>query len=227
MSRTVFNISRAQDSRQFAAPPGYQAWGSLTSGKFSGELADGEVLAHVHRYEGEVPTGPLFLVTHPSGSPSGPPRTICTITAPAGGAGQQKETEYTVHGPTGDYAGRIVHGRSPRGIRQAWRMHSPTGTRTVAGYKGSLRGWFAYWITLPLWPLFAVMGLLHDGGGPSTWMWDKPARVTWRSRPRGLGGVLMRFTYGYSLFTWDTERLDASLTHAQAVLYFASVSKDS
>ncbi len=37
----------------------------------------------------------------------------------------------------------------------------------------------------------------------------------------------MRFTWSYSLFTWYTERLDASLTHAQAVLYFASLSKDS
>ncbi|MEU7186930.1 hypothetical protein [Streptomyces sp. NPDC045369] len=221
MSRTVFNISRAQQCRQFAAPPGYQAWGSLTSGKFSGGLAKGEVLAHVHHYEGEAPTGPLFLITHPSG----PSRTLCTISAPPDVAGQQKEREYTVHGPTGDYAGRIVHGRSPCGIRQAWRMHIPAGTQAVAGYKGSLRGWFTYWAALPLWPLFVLMGLLHDGGGPSTWMWDKPARVTWRSRPRGLGGALMRFTSGYSLFTWDTERLDASLTHAQAVLYFASVSK--
>ncbi|MFF3275774.1 hypothetical protein ACFYWU_33275 [Streptomyces chrestomyceticus] len=223
MSKAVFNISRAQDSRQFAAPPGYQAWGSLTSGKFSGELADGEVLAHVHRCETEVPTAPLFLITHPSG----PSRTICTVSAPAGGAGQRKEREYTVHGPAGDYAGRIVHGRSPRGIRQAWHIHTPAGTQAAAGYKGSLRGWFAYWVTVPLWPLFAVMGLLHDGGGPSTWMWDKPARITWRPRPRGRGGVLMRFTWSYSLFTWYTERLNASLTHAQAVLYLASLSKDS
>ncbi|MFD7666153.1 hypothetical protein [Streptomyces sp. NPDC059788] len=223
MSRTVFNISRAQDCRQFAAPPGYQAWGTL----FSGEFIDGEVLAHVHRSEGEAVTAPLFLLTSPPGSSSGPPRTICTISRAAGGTGQQKEREHTVHGPAGDYAGRIVHGRSPSGIRQAWRMHTPTGTQAVAGYKGTLRGWFTYWAALPLWPLFVVMGLLHDGGGPSTWMWDKPKRIDWRSRPRGLGGILMRFTSGYSSFTWNAERLDASLTHAQAVLYFASVSKDS
>ncbi|WP_199930667.1 hypothetical protein [Streptomyces sp. CB02923] len=58
-------------------------------------------------------------------------------------------------------------------------------------------------------------------------MWDKPKRITWRSRPRGLGGALLRFTSGYSSFAWDTERLDASLSHAQAVLYFASLTKDS
>lgn len=136
MSKAVFNISRAQDSRQFAAPPGYQAWGSLTSGKFSGELADGEVLAHVHRCEAEVPTAPLFLITHPSG----PSRTLCTVSAPAGGAAQRKEREYTVHGPAGDYAGRIVHGRSPRGIRQAWRIHTPAGTQLPPATRAACAG---------------------------------------------------------------------------------------
>ncbi|MEF3112708.1 hypothetical protein [Streptomyces chrestomyceticus] len=225
MSRTVFNISRAQDARQFAAPPGYQAWGTLFSGKF--DFTDRDVLAQVYRSEEESPRGPLFFLTSPSGTPSGPPRTMCTISLPTGGAGQQKEREYIVHGPAGDYAGRIVHGRSPSGIRQAWRMHTPTGTQAAAGYKGTLRGWFTYWAVLPLWPLFVVMGLLHDGGGPSTWMWGKPERIVWRPRPRGLGGVLMRFPSDYSTFAWEAERLEASLTHAQAVLYFASVAKDS
>ncbi|MFH8347960.1 hypothetical protein [Streptomyces sp. NPDC018045] len=217
MPRTIFTITRAEESRQFTTPPGYQAWGTLLSGKF----ANGEVLAQIHRSDGEVSTGPLFLLT----SPSGTRRTICTISPPAMGAESKKEKEYIVHGPVGEYVGRVVHGRSPRGIRQAWRMHTPAGTQAAAGYKGTLRGWFAYWLTVPLWPLFAVMGLLHDGGGPSTWMWSKPERITWRPRPRGLGGALLGYTSGYTAFAWDPERLDAPLTQAQAVLYFASLTK--
>ncbi|MEU7595006.1 hypothetical protein AB0B79_18510 [Streptomyces sp. NPDC039022] len=215
MSRTVFHVSQTEESRDFAPPPGYEAWGVLQSGTFDNIT----VLARVYRDVGAHGPGPEFLLACPSGTG----QVICTVSRPLAGDGQRKEKEYAVHGSDGGFVGCVAHGRSPCGVRQAWRIRPQAGGPVAVGYKGALRGWVTFWGTIPLLPVLTVVGLLHDGGGPSTWMWGMPKRIAWRGRSAVLGGRrVLRFTTYNSVYDWDSKRLGKELAYAQAILYWAS-----
>ncbi|WP_411138057.1 hypothetical protein [Streptomyces sp. C10] len=210
MTELTFEVSRHAVAREFAALPGCEAWGILYP--VTGKTETGPVLARVHRDLASFEEQPAFTLT----TAAEPTHTLCTVVPRPGAASQP--IAYAVHDAHGRLVGQITHERSPRGVRQAWRIDDSGKQCSVVGYKGNIRGWVMYWALSPFWVLFGLLGFLYDGGRPSSVTWGKPDRVSWRSRGGGSRKAALAFKSGR--YRGDTGLLDANLIYAQAALYF-------
>ncbi|WP_203232549.1 hypothetical protein [Streptomyces sp. 769] len=125
-----------------------------------------------------------------------------------------------MHDGSGRFIGRIIQGRSPLGIRQAWRIEDAGRQCSAVAYKGNIHGWVAYWACSPFWALLAVVYLLNGDLHPSRSLWSKPHRARWRMRAGG-GPRKIALDFQNGRYRADAGALDAHLVHAQAVLYGA------
>ncbi|MFG2895382.1 hypothetical protein [Streptomyces sp. NPDC048248] len=211
MTEITFEISRHPVAREFAALPGCEAWGILYPvGK--GKGASGPVLARVHRDMASFQEQPAFTIT----TAAEPSHTLCTVVPQPVSARQQ--ICYAVHDTHGRSVGQITHERSPHGMRQAWRIDDSGKQGSVVAYKGNVRGWVMYWALSPFWVFFGLLGFFHDGGRPSSFLWGKPDRASWRGRGTG-GSRKAALGFKSGRYRGDTELLDANLIYAQAALY--------
>ncbi|MFJ9618869.1 hypothetical protein [Streptomyces noursei] len=212
MTDMKFCFSQDESAQQFMTLPDCAAWGALQPGM--GRFAAASPLARVHRRSGSDNPEPAFALT----TTTEPAHTLCTVAPQADAAPSQ--TVYAVHDGSGRFIGRITHGRSPLGIRQAWRIEDAAKQRSAVAYKGNIRGWVAYWACSPFWAILALVHLLNGDPHPSRSLWSKPHRARWRMRADGRPrrGVL-EFQNGR--YRADAEALDVNLIYAQAVLYGA------
>ncbi|MFE3887409.1 hypothetical protein ACFXPQ_31655 [Streptomyces lydicus] len=212
MTEITFCLSRAEFAQQFTALPGHEARGALQPG--NGRIAAESPLALVHRRAGSDDHEPAFALT----SPTDPAHMLCTVAPEAGAAGSQ--TAYAVRDGSGRLIGRIVHGRSPLGVRQAWRIED-TGRRCSAvAYKGNVRGWIAFWAVSPFWVVLALIHLLSGELRPGSWLWGKPHRARWRMRTDG-GPGKAPLDFNTGRYRADPGLLNVHLLYAQAALYGA------
>ncbi|MFC5250135.1 hypothetical protein [Streptomyces nigrescens] len=213
MSEVTFGITRNDAAKEFSALPGCEAWGILHPGR-TGKIAPGPALARVHHHITSSEQQPAFTLT----TAAEPAHTLCTIAPQAGAAAQQ--TVYAVHDGYGRFIGQVTHERSPRGMRQAWRIEDAGGQRSMTAYKGNIRGWIAYWAFSPFWALLALLNLLNGDTHSSWWLWGKPRRAHWRTRA-GDGPRKPALDFKSGRYRADTGLLDANLIYAQATLYGA------
>ncbi|WP_438485575.1 hypothetical protein [Streptomyces sp. S186] len=212
MTEIKFCFSQDESAQQFVALPGCAAWGTLQPG--TGKLAAASPLARVHRYSGSDDPEPAFALT----AAAEPAHTLCTVAPQADSA--PSRTVYAVHDGSGRFIGRITHGRSPLGIRQAWRIEDAGRQYSAVAYKGNLRGWVAYWACSPFWAILALVFLVGGDLHPSRSLWSKPHRARWRRRVGGgPGKVALDFQSGR--YRTDAGVPDVNLIYAQAVLYGA------
>ncbi|WP_336054066.1 hypothetical protein [Streptomyces sp. CA2R101] len=211
MTEITFCLSRAEFAQQFTALPGHEAWGALQTG--NGRIAAESPLARVHRHGGSDDE-PAFALT----SPTEPAHTLCTVAPEAGAAGSG--TAYAVHDGTGNLIGRIVHARSPLGMRQAWRIEDTVKQCSAVAYKGNIRGWIAYWAISPFWVVLALIHLLNGDLHPGRSVWRKPYRARWRMLT-GSGPKKAALDYNTGRYRADPGLLNVHLLYAQAVLYSA------
>ncbi|UJB44294.1 hypothetical protein [Streptomyces sp. A1-5] len=212
MTETKFCFSQDESAQHFTALPGCAAWGALQPG--TGRFAAASPLARVHRRSGSDDHEPAFALT----AATEPAHTLCTVAPQADAAPSQ--TVFAVHDGTGRFIGRITQGRSPLGIRQAWRIEDADRQCSAVAYKGNIRGWVAYWACSPFWALMALVYLLNGDLHPSRSLWSKPHRARWRMRAGG-GPRKIALDFQNGRYRADAEALDANLIHAQAVLYGA------
>ncbi|MGX1760540.1 hypothetical protein ACWIG5_27095 [Streptomyces lydicus] len=212
MTEITFCLSRAEFAQQFTALPGHEAWGALQSG--NGRIAAESPLARVHRRSASDDHEPAFALT----SPTDPAHMLCTVAPEAGAAGSQ--TAYAVRDGSGHLIGRIVHERSPLGIRQAWRIEDTGRQCSAVAYKGNVRGWITYWAISPFWVVLALIHLCNGDLHPGRSLWSKPYRARWRMRTGG-GPKKAALDFNTGRYRADTGLLDANLIYAQAVLYGA------
>ncbi|MFE3887408.1 hypothetical protein ACFXPQ_31650 [Streptomyces lydicus] len=178
------------------------------------EDGPGPSLARVHHHLTISEQQPAFTLT----TAAEPAHSLCTI-APQAGA-TDRQTVYTVHDGYGRFIGQVTHERSPRGIRQAWRIEDADRQYSVTAYKGNIRGWITYWAFSPFWVILALLDLLNGGTHSSWWLWDKPRRAHWRTRSSN-GPRKPALDFKSGRYRADTGLLDANLIYAQAVLYGA------
>ncbi|MEW1654720.1 hypothetical protein [Streptomyces sp. NPDC093707] len=210
MTEMKFCFSRDEAAQRFVALPDCEAWGALQPGM--GKFAAESPLARVHRRSGSSDHEPTFTLT----STAEPSRILCIVTPQADAPHSQ--TVYAVRDESGRPIGRITHGRSPLGIRQAWHIEDVSKQRQAVAYKGNIRGWIAYWAFSPLWVFLALVHLLNGDLHPSGSLWSKPHRARWRMRAGGgPRGVALDFQNGR--YRADSGVLDVNLAYAQAVLY--------
>ncbi|MEU0741689.1 hypothetical protein [Streptomyces sp. NPDC006134] len=167
--------------------------------------------AHRDRIDGKPPTFTIY-------SQEKPLRPMCVV-QPEAPAGEKRET-YVVKDERGQALARISKGRSPLGLRRAWRIELTGAGDAFVGYRGTWHGWLWFLVFLPLWiPLTLVsivVGIL-DSGNWDDLTWEPPKRTVWRQRSGGLlaSAVLDRRSSSYR---WDSANLDARVAYAQAVL---------
>ncbi|MEU8782059.1 hypothetical protein [Streptomyces sp. NPDC048637] len=212
MTEITFCLSREEFAQQFTALPEHEAWGALQTG--NGRIAAESPLARVHRLDGSDDYEPAFTLT----TATLPARTLCTVIPQAGASDPQ--TVHAVHDGSGRLIGRIIHERSPLGIRQAWRIEDTVKQRSAVAYKGNIRGWIAYWAFSPFWAILALLDLLNGDTHPSWWLWGKPRRAHWRTRA-GDGPRKPALDFKSGRYRADTGLLAANLIYAQAALYGA------
>ncbi|MFG2532644.1 hypothetical protein [Streptomyces sp. NPDC048516] len=213
MSEVTFGITRNDAAKEFSALPGCTAWGILHPGR-TGKIAPGTTLARVHHHITSSEQQPAFTLT----TAAEPAQTLCTITPQTGATGPR--TVYAVHDGHGRIIGQVTHERSPRGMRQAWRMEDASRQCGMTAYKGNIRGWITYWVFSPFWVILALLNLLNGDTHSSWWLWGKPRRAHWRTRA-GKGPRKPALDYKSGRYRADTRLLDANLIYAQAVLYGA------
>ncbi|WP_336054065.1 hypothetical protein [Streptomyces sp. CA2R101] len=213
MSEVTFGITRNDAAKEFSALPGCEAWGILHPGR-SGKIAPGPTLARVHRHLTSSGQQPAFTLT----TAAEPAHILCTI-APQGGT-TARQTVYAVQDGYGRFIGQVTHERSPRGMRQAWRIEDAGRQCGVTAYKGNMRGWIAYWALSPFWAFLALLDLLNGDTHSSWWLWGKPRRAHWRTRS-GDGPRKPALDFKSGRYRADTGRLDTNLIYAQAALYGA------
>ncbi|MFF4604544.1 hypothetical protein ACFY12_17675 [Streptomyces sp. NPDC001339] len=218
MTEIQFRISQGRIAKGFTALPGYEAWGTL-QGTDPGKPGSGAEtpLARVHRHSGSDDRNPAFTLT----TTAEPAHTLCTITpqAPQAGAADS-QTAYAVHDGHGRFIGRIIHGRSPLGIRQAWHIEDAGKQCSAVAYKGTTLGWIAYWAFSPFWAIWALVFLLNGDLRPGGSLWNKPRRARWRLRSGG-GARKVALDFRPVWYRTDSELLDVHLSYAQAALYGA------
>ncbi|MEU8917043.1 hypothetical protein [Streptomyces nigrescens] len=210
MTEIAFCLCLEEFAQQFTALPDHEAWGALQTG--NGRIAAESPLARVHRVDGSDDYEPTFTLT----TATVPARTLCTVTPQASAADPQ--TVHAVHDGSGRLIGRIIHERSPLGIRQAWRIEDAVKQRSVVAYKGNIRGWIAYWVISPIWAIMALIFLLNGDLHPSGSLWSKPYRARWRMRAGG-GPKKVALDFDTGRYRGDTGLLDVHLIYAQAALY--------
>ncbi|MFF3274667.1 hypothetical protein ACFYWU_27640 [Streptomyces chrestomyceticus] len=211
MTEMQFCLSRDEFAQQFTALPQHEAWGAVQTG--NGRFAAESPLARVHRHTGSHDDEPSFTLTTAEAA-----RTLCTVVPRADHA--DPRTVYAVHDGSGHFIGRIVHERSPLGIRQSWRIEDAAKQCGAVAYKGNIRGWIAYWAISPIWAVLALLHLLNGDLHPSSSLWSKPHRARWRMRIDG-GPKKVALDYNTGRYRADTELLDVHLIYAQAALYGA------
>lgn len=210
MTEIKFCLSREEFAQQFTALPDHEAWGALQTG--NGRFAAESPLARVHRLCGSDEYEPTFALT----SAGEPTHTLCTVTPQAGATTPQ--TIYAVHDGSGHFLGRIIHERSPLGIRQAWRIEDAGKQCSAVAYKGNIRGWIAYWAFSPFWAIMALLFLLYGDLRPRSGLWSKPHRARWRMRA-GAAPRKAALDFNSGRYRADTGLLDVNLLYAQAALY--------
>ncbi|MYT11607.1 hypothetical protein YWIDRAFT_00820 [Streptomyces sp. SceaMP-e96] len=208
MTEITFCLSREEFAQQFTALPEHEAWGALQTG--NGRIAAESPLARIHRLGGSDDHEPAFALA----TAAAPARTLCTVVPQADAAVAQ--TVHAVH----DGSGRLIHKRSPLGIRQAWRIEDTAKQYSAVAYKGTIRGWIAYWAISPFWAIMALIFLLNGDVRPGGSLWSKPHRARWRMRAGG-GPRKAALEFNTGRYRADTGLLDANLIYAQAVLYGA------
>ncbi|MFI5523860.1 hypothetical protein [Streptomyces platensis] len=213
MSEVTFGITRNEAAKEFSALPGCEAWGILHPGR-TGKTASGPTLARIHHHIASSGPQPAFTLT----TAAEPAHTLCTIAPQAGAATRQ--TVYTVHDGCGRFIGQVTHERSPRGMRQAWRIEDASRQCSVTAYKGNILDWITYWAFSPLWVILALLNLLTGDTHASWWLWGKPRRAHWRTRAGG-GPRKPTLDYKSGRYRADTGLLDMNLIYAQAALYGA------
>lgn len=211
MTEITFCLVQEEFAQQFTAIPGHEAWGAVQTG--NGRIAAESPLARVHRRGGSDDHEPAFALT----TAAEPAHTLCTVAPEAGTAGSQ--TAYAVHDGTGHLIGRIIHGRSPLGMRQAWHIEDTVKRCSAVAYKGNIRGWIAYWAVSPFWVILALIHLLNGDLRPGASVWSKPHRARWRLRSGGPRKTALDFNTGR--YRADPGLLNVSLLYAQAALYGA------
>ncbi|MGD3107970.1 hypothetical protein [Streptomyces sp. YGL11-2] len=209
MPEIKFCFSQDESAQQFMALPGCAAWGALQPGM--GRFAAESPMARVHRRSGSDDPEPAFALT----ATTEPAHTLCAV-APQADAGPS-QIVYAVHDGSGRFIGRITHGRSPLGFRQAWRIEDADKQRSAVAYRGNIRGWIAYWVGSPFWAILALVFLLNGDLHPSGSLWSKPHRARWRMRT-GDGPKKVALDF-HGRYRADTGVLDVNLIYAQAVLY--------
>ncbi|MYT29017.1 MULTISPECIES: hypothetical protein [unclassified Streptomyces] len=212
MTEIKFCFSQDESAKQFMALPGSEAWGALQPGM--GRFDAASPLARVHRYSGSDNPEPAFALT----AAAEPAHTLCTVAPQADSTPSQ--TVYAVHDGSGRFIGRITHGRSPLGIRQAWRIEDAARQCSAVAYKGNIRGWVAYWAGSPFWVIMALVYLLNGDLHPSRSLWSKPHRARWRMRA-GSGPRKAALDFQNGRYRADAGVPDVNLIYAQAVLYGA------
>ncbi|PBC82869.1 hypothetical protein SAMN05428945_2532 [Streptomyces sp. 2224.1] len=212
MSEITFCLSQEEFAQQFTALPGHEAWGALQTG--NGRIAAESPLARVHRQGGSDDRAPAFTLT----AGTEPSHTLCTVAPEAGATGSG--TAYAVHDGTGHLIGRIVHARSPLGIRQAWRIEDTVQQCSAVAYKGNIRGWIAYWAVSPFWVILALIHLLNGDLQPGRSVWRKPYRARWRMLTGG-GPKKAALDFNTGRYRADPGLLNVHLLYAQAALYGA------
>ncbi|MGY5080177.1 hypothetical protein ACWIGX_24330 [Streptomyces nigrescens] len=211
MTEITFCLSREEFAQQFTALPEHEAWGALQTG--NGRIAAESPLARIHRLGGSDDHEPAFALTAAE-----PTHTLCTVVPQAGAA--ESHTAYTVHDGSGRFIGRIIHERSPLGIRQAWRIEDAAKQYSAVAYKGTIRGWIAYWAISPFWAIMALIFLLNGDVRPGGSLWSKPHRARWRMRAGG-GPRKAALDFNTGRYRAGSGQLDMNLIYAQAVLYGA------
>lgn len=127
---------------------------------------------------------------------------------------------YSVKDSSGNLLCTISKGRSPLGVRRAWRATLPTTQKTFVGYRGTSLGWLVFILLLPLWvPLTLISVLIGvlDSGVWDDLTWGFPSHTKWRRSGVLFASAALRGRSGK--YTGDTTLIDPRIAYALAVLH--------